>query len=846
MRIFLFLAFFIFSFSTSAQKIYGTVFTSQGDLLPYASITIKGTTKGASANEKAHYAINLVAGTYTIICQHLGYTTSEKTIKINEEDIELSFVLTNQKLNLETVVIKNKGEDPAYEIIRNAIKKRTYYLNQVEKFTCNIYGKDVIKLRSLPKKVFGQKIKDEDKKEMGVDSTGKGIMYLSESMSKASASLPNNFKMEVLSSRISGSSGFGFNFPPFISLYNNNVKIFTEKFNPRGFISPIAEAALNFYKYKFLGTIIENGLSISSIQVIPKRKYEPLFTGIINIVDEEWSIHSFNLMLTKTSQLELADTLQLTQLHVPVNNEIRRVKNQLIHFSFNLFGVKAAGNFLTVYSDYNVNPTFAKKYFDNVIIKYDTAVNKKTIAYWDSARVVPLEPEEEIDYKKKDSAFNANKDSLLSTHYLDSLNKKNNKIKPFNIFTSGIRQSHIGKTTNYYWGIDPLLYSIEYNTAEGIALNLTGYYSKTFGNNKKNITILPVLRYGFQNTHFNPSISLNYSTTYQNKNNKFQRYALSLSAGKRVSVFNKTGTYTALANSVSLLLSGTNYLKTYENYFTEIAYYKSFESGVRMAFGAIYEDRIPLNNTTNYTFKNANKSKITPNYPYEKLTTQFNAHKAFLLNFTISFKPGQKYMQLPESKISLGSKYPTLTFSYTKGVNNILGSSVNFDKWKFIINDTKNFKLAGSLQYKIGVGGFLNSTQVFIQDYQHFNGNQFLSASNYVNSFQLAPYYAYSTTAPLYTFAHIDHHLNGLLTNKIPLFKKLNWNIVAGTNAFYINKNNNYIEIFGGLENIFKLFRIDFVAGYEKNKISKGIRIGAGGLLGGSIGKKGGSINIDL
>jgi hypothetical protein len=127
------------------------------------------------------------------------------------------------------------------------------------------------------------------------------------------------------------------------------------------------------------------------------------------------------------------------------------------------------------------------------------------------------------------------------------------------------------------------------------------------------------------------------------------------------------------------------------------------------------------------------------------------------------------------------------------------------------------------------------------------------AASAYVNSFQLAEYYANSTTANIYGIAHIEHHLNGLLTNKIPLFKRLNWNLVVGGNAFYVNEKNNYSEVFVGLENILKIFRVDLVGAYENGKTGKsGIRIGAGGLLGGSVSRdrnvsmRGNTINISF
>jgi hypothetical protein len=73
------------------------------------------------------------------------------------------------------------------------------------------------------------------------------------------------------------------------------------------------------------------------------------------------------------------------------------------------------------------------------------------------------------------------------------------------------------------------------------------------------------------------------------------------------------------------------------------------------------------------------------------------------------------------------------------------------------------------------------------------------------------------------------------------LFKRLNWNLVAGSNAFYVNNKNNYAEGFIGLENIFKILRVDFVAAYANgNKGLTGIRIGFGGVIGGGV-RTGGS-----
>jgi Family of unknown function (DUF5686)/CarboxypepD_reg-like domain len=827
---------FFIANTSSAQKIYGTVFSNKGDLLPYASVTIKGTSIGTSANNKAKFSFSVAPGTYTVVCQHIGYQTQEKSITIKKDDAEITFVIAEQQLDMTEVIVKS-GEDPAYEIIKQAIKKRSFYNDEVRGFECGLYTKDMMKLRKLPKKILGRKIAEEDVKDMGLDSSRKGIIYLAESVAKVYVQQPDKFKMEVISSRVSGSDGFGFTFPTFISFYQNNISVFLDRLNPRGFVSPIADAALSMYRFKYLGSFYEDGKEINSIQVIPRRTYEPVFSGTINITDGDWRIHSLDLVLTKTSQLEIVDSLHIIQLHIPVGNNIWRVKNQRINFTFKQFGIDAVGNFVSVYSDYKINPAFAKNRFDKVIVKYDTASNKKPVEYWDTIRPMPLEVEERMDYQVKDSLFLVNKDSIQSQASVDSMNKKQGKLKLYEVFWKGLNRTKYTVKGNHNWGVEPLLLGLEYNTAEGLVVNFYPYYNHYIKKLKTNFSFEPALRYGVSNTHLNAWADITFRTRDWETDKRLKRQTWTISGGKRVSQFNKANPITTLSNSLSTLLYGDNYMKIYENYYGSINFSKRYEDGLRFNINALYEDRIPLNNTTDFVIFKNNAKYITPNFAYKDTVPYTSvAHQAFIISVDVSVKPGQKYIQYPNRKMSLGSKYPTFSFNYTKGINNIFGSDVNFDKWRFSISDDKNLKLAGLLKYKIGIGGFLNSKKIFIQDYQHFNGNRIIRASDYVNSFQLAGYYDNSTTSSFYSYGHLEHHFNGLLTNKIPLFKRLNWNLVGGGNAFYVNSKNNYVEVFAGLENVLKIFRVDFVAAYSNGKTAKtGVRIGTGGILGGSL-----------
>ena len=150
--------------------------------------------------------------------------------------------------------------------------------------------------------------------------------------------------------------------------------------------------------------------------------------------------------------------------------------------------------------------------------------------------------------------------------------------------------------------------------------------------------------------------------------------------------------------------------------------------------------------------------------------------------------------------------------------------------------DEDNLKLAGVVNYSVTIGGFLNNKSVFAQDYKHFNSSYSHFAGEYVSSLQLATTYEFSNVSTFYSELLFEHHSNGLLTNKIPGFKRLNWNLVEGVNALYINPNTRYSEVFVGLENIFKLFRIDAVVGFENGfKPVYTYRIGFGGLLGNAI-----------
>jgi hypothetical protein len=814
MRQFFFCLFLIsLSFTSFAQKVFGVITDPEGKPIPFASVFIKNTTRGTNANNEGKYFLELDPGRYTLISQHVGFKKEEKVIVCGNADIEVNFRLTIQEVVSDTVVVRS-GPDPAYEIIRNTIKKRAEYQSHLNSFNCEVYTKGQLRVRSYPKRIFGQKVDFEDG-----DTSKQKMLYLSETISRYSVNKPNKEKVEVISSRVSGQSdAYGLSAPQFYSFYDNNVPIGTN-LNPRGFISPISDNALNYYKYKYEGEFYEDGRQITKIMVIPRRRYEPLFTGYINIVEDEWRIHSLQLLLTKESQMELIDTLKIEQLYRPLTPDVWVISSQVLYPSAKIFGFDAYGSFINIYSNFELNPTFGRDFFTSTVIKYEDSSNRKEKLYWDTTRPIPLMADEISDYQRKDSIELVRRDPK----YMDSIDRVNNRINLFGALL--FEQTMVTESKKTTFSFRPLTEQFSFNPAEGFVINTGAIWTKSLDSNRtgkrRSISIAPNLRYGFTNQHFNAHLTLSYN--YGKKNLS----SISVSGGKRIFQFNNNSPIGPRGNTLSSLLSEENRMKTYEAWYVRGSYKKGIGDGFSWTLAFQYQDRMPLDNRTDYTWRDRKDREYTPNYPSELVNENIHRHQVFFSLLGLSWQPGTRYIELPNQRVNLGSKYPLFSIQYIRNYNKFLGSDGDFSKWRFTVKDDLNFKLLGRFSYRLGIGGFLDNDEVPLPDYQHFNGNLSTFATEYLNSFQLLPLYLYSNTSNFYSLAHFEHNFNGLLTNKIPVIRKLNIYLVTGANGFYIDGTRNYFEVFAGIDNIFKQFRIDIVHGFIDGKSWKSaIRIG--------------------
>ena len=789
-------------FLSEGAKLNGKVTDKDGNPLPFATLYIEGTTIGTTTNSVGLFSFEIPTGEHTIIFQYVGYKTVKRNVNVENSDINMDVVMESELVELREVVI-NANENPAEQVIREAIKKRKFYLEQVQSFTCDVYIKGLQTLERRPDKIFGITVT--------IDT---GIVYLSESVSEYSFEKPDKIKEKMISSKVSGyNSAFSFNQASemTVNLYQNLLQY--EGLTQRGIISPIANNAFMFYDYEMAGTKIENGKLINKIQVIPKRTNDPVCSGFLYIMEDSWRIHSADFILTKANQIEFVDSLRISQVYAPVTEDVWMILSQKFLFDLKVFGFEGKGNFIGVYSNYDVQPDLGRKYFDNEVLSIDEESNKRDSIYWKAIRPIPLTALERSDYKVKDSleVIRESKD------YKDSVDRKSNKLTGGNIFVSGYTRRNSYKER--FIRVDPITEIIQYNTVEGVVGKLTLNYRKNL-EQERFFRIRPTIRYGFDNERFNAKLNLQYHF------NRKKFSSVQMTFGRYVSQFNERA-ISPLINAFETIVRGRNHMKLYGKNFWEGQYRTELTNGIMLTANMVYEDRSELINTSDYSFRTESNREFTPNIPANLSSpdTSFPDHQALKLSAQMRLVFDQKYISRPYRKIIYETKLPVVFVKLTKGLD-ILGSDIDYNELRFWINDRWDLGLVGKSQIQIETGYFFGNNDLEFPDYIHFDGNRTYFAQYNINRFQLLDYYLFSTRDKYFS-GHLEHHFNGFLFNKIPLLRKLKLQGVVSMHYLKIPELDSYMELGFGIEHIFKVVRVDWftsVLDVQRN----GVRIGIG------------------
>jgi|DewCreStandDraft_4_1066084.scaffolds.fasta_scaffold28407_2 hypothetical protein len=860
MKYFFIVFFTVISLYSEAQSgIKGFIKNKNNKPLAFATIYIKELKTGTITNEDGYFEYRLPAGEYNLNFQYMGYKPDNIKVNVKEAMLNLDIKLAEQSINLSEVNIVASAEDPAYSIMRKLVAMSKYHLLKVKSYKAKVYIKGFFKI-DIPKIVY------KAAKSEGIDTVE---VNTSESFNEIEYEYPNTYRQTVISARS-----------------NQGDTISNEVYNYiQGSIyasSLMSPSVFGLYRFKLEGSFYDRGYEIHKIKITPRSKGPDTYSGYIYVIDKLWAIHSLNLDIT-----QLGFKTHIEQIYAPVINNIWMPVSHHYDIKGKLFGVKINHIYYATVSDYSIveNPEInirnfeliderieneiakAKledkkqdfnitqndssiseinerkftikelkkvlkeaekkeeknredsRLFSDYTLKFDSLAAKRSVEYWDSIRPVPLtEIEKKPGFLKKNDSINQarKQDTASGFAFLG------------NTFGNIFLGSNVRISNKFSFKYPSPLVHLNFNTVEGYNINLP-LEIKYNADENNGFSILPTLRYGSSGQFYHNTV-----LKYEYRSGKYlQKNSISLEGGKYVSQFNPENPVVPFINSITSLFWVENYFKIYRKDFLAIVLKQNLNPYLLLNLKLEYSNREELFNTSNDTWVNKKGREYSPNTPFniEKSNTSFGTSKAALIDVNLSYRPFIRFYRYNNKIRVSDDRTPIINLAYSAGLKDFLGSNTDFHRIEGSISHKIN-GIRRDLDIKVfGGTTFANSSDCFI-DYKHFNGNSTLIQTRQTaDGYFLLDYYKYSTSSD-YLGAYSQLSFRKLLLTQNLWLNLLGIKEVITFNYLKTSNSPDYVEFGYGIDNIFRLFKIQAVTSFENGKYQMwGIRIGLSGLI---------------
>jgi hypothetical protein len=859
------LALTLLSFSAFAGGIRGVVKGDDGNTLPFATIYVKQTGTGAATDANGKYEMTLTPGQYDVYFQYLGYETVTRVITVGDDFQEINITLKTQVVQLREVTIRASKEDPAYSVMRRAISKAKYHTQQVDSFSAKVYIKGKGKLKDYPWIA---------KKALEKEGITKDRLFIQESVSEIQFKRPNQFKEKVIAIYTQGKNN---NTSP-------NEYIFGSLYEPEiaETISPLSPKAFSYYKFEYLGSFRDRDIEINKIKVVPRSKGDNVFTGVIYIVEDYWSIHSVDLKSTK-----MGVKFDIKQIYNPIEDK-KKLGNawmpvsQTFLVGGSVFGFEFEGQYLATVKDYQLflNPKLKHAITvvdEKKVVKPESTTASKTTPKpakkSEKAQVVQqkLSEGKEVtnkelnqlikEYEKEEQKKQPEPDVLSDRSFkVDSTAKKKDsvfwaEIRPAALDAEevqgykkadsmaviekkreegdSLKQSKskgfqpwdliIGD--NYRFGKTatleiPMLYG-DFNTVEGLYLIPQFKFTKRW---VKRDSLKPELRPKVKRLEIAPKLRYSFArekfSGIVSMNYRTSKTRLTLEGGRYISQFNSAKPIHEMVNGLYSYMFGQNYMKVYERDYTDFSFSQRVHDRLTISGKVGYAHRRELINNTNYTLFKSNRDKYTPNRPenVEVDSTGFNQHQAFTASAKIDFRPWVKYRIRNGNKYRVDGLSPLFSLEYRKGFNTILGSDVNYDLIDVGVRYGFKTGIRGRMDLNIHAGAFLNNKQVYFMDFAHFMGNRTHIITSEPDGSYRLLDYYKNSTSDKYASAIAHYHFRKLLLSRIPKLRLLGVQENMFVSYLGTPASGNYTELGYSIDGILRVFRLEAAASFQNGK----------------------------
>lgn len=790
--------------------------------LPLSSVSVYAvhSGNGVITDEEGNYSLTVAEKIDSIAISMVGYAAMVKPIsKQKEQIINFDAVQSSGSLGEVSVSAKSKYTK-AQRLVRLVIKnKPRHNVYDQNNFQSRVYDKIELDVKNIADKIERSKLLKPlafvlDHMDSLPDAQGNITnkqkflpVYLSETISDFY--YKKNPQTERYDYAAIKSSGFDNQsiltyidgLYKKINVYDNLIKL-----ADINFISPIADNALNLYNYYINDTMMIDGHQCIQVQFSQIQYGTNTFNGFMWIVDTMYAIKSMTMHMDKSAAINFVNKFEITQNFELTGDKFLPSKN-ILFIDLTIPAMKKLGVIAkktTLYQNFSFNNISIDTFFSKKLkdISSVAKINTDT-AYWSASRFEPLTPSEQFVYTMMDTIP---KIPAVKKYVkiIDGLTSGYYSVGNFDIgyiwsfYTNDIIEGsrfNIGGKTNWHFNKD-----IQFKSYIG-----TSTKDKQFRYFFGSIFVLDRKQWSTLRASYSSDIFSSY-----NKDDDYDETSLFSSLVKRLKHT------TRLVNNREAIISWD---KFFANGF---GFKATLRSSTLTPFFNIY-----------FTHDN-----FTPIIVDQKGTTE--NYKSNEVSFTLRYVYREKSITQHFRRGSLGSNYPIINVTYTKGfkVNNgFIKSDFNYNKWDINIQHDFSDGRLGQLSYTIQAGIAKGILPILLLDVQKGNDTY------YYNPYAFNNMNRYEFVADKYASLWVEQNFGSFPFNHIPAIKKLKWRSVATfkgvigsmseqnktANGFYdpgidyhfsVPEKTPYMEAGVGIENIFKLLRIDAVwrLNYLQNK----------------------------
>ena len=737
-----------------AQTLKGRVADTDGHPIAAASIYIKEIKQGVIGDAEGNFQIKLTPGTYHLECSCVGYETEKKEIIVTGETLAIALILTEKIVQLPEIIVQ-KGEDPAYAIMRKAIEKAPYYQSIVKESTYEAYTKGSGKLISSSKLM--------DKMSDGELNYYKDKLLMQESVSEFKFTAPDKYEQTVKAH----SSTIPNDIDPKGALAIGMISLYRPMYG--SVVSPLNPKSFSYYNFRYEGYEEDNGQIINIIRITPKLNDPKLLEGVFYIADDDWNIRYAEY----TTRQPLVETNYRIHYH-PVMDGIYLVTNYHTNMKMNIFGVKFNLDFLSSFQ-YNAiqlndslialeepkrNPEKKKKDLeikpdDRFQRKVDSIAAHRDSVYWSEVRTVVLTEEEIQSYTRKDT-IQTRFDSLVDV-------QNNPKFKVSNLLTGGVLGRDSAFVRVRYSGLLDLL--SEYNFVDGFWLGQS--FSLDFKRKKNTgLKIDPLIYWASARK------ALIWETDFSFDYAPRRLGQWRVSAGQISEDYSGDAGIHRLINAAFSLEGGRNYARLYEKTFGLLSNKIEISNGLQLYLEVEFADRRSLENHTTWNLFGV-KNRWQPNVPaYDQALNETYSRLA-KGGIRLQYTPEYYYRIQNGKKHYIRSRFPTVEADYQQGLNGFSGADYSmFSRLEVSVHQTVKLGVFNQFTYHLAAGRFLNKNPFNYIDYKHFGtgGAVWLNFSDWTMDYALLPLYSCSTNKN-WIQAFATYHTDYLLMKRLPFLQ---------------------------------------------------------------------------